>query len=107
MKVTGETIALSSTTDKNSLLGMVLIFTLPPNSYATIALRELMKRLKKGEYQKRLKLEGSCEEDLLKSSCIATNADAKQQRVAKGSSYSSIGVFRCDWLCSAHDTVNG
>jgi len=90
MKITGETIALSSANDKNSLLGMVISFTLPPSSYATIALRELMKRPTIGEYQKRLKLEGSCEEDLLKSSCIATNADAKQQRVAKGSSYSNI-----------------
>ena len=43
------------------LLGMVVGFTLPSSSYATIALRELMKRPTSSEYQRQLKLEGRCE----------------------------------------------
>ncbi len=40
---------------------MVIGFTLPPSSYATVALRELMKRPTSTEYQTELKLEGDCE----------------------------------------------
>jgi tRNA pseudouridine13 synthase len=70
MKVTGEDLKPfpnadgSSACDKN-LLGMVVGFTLPPSSYATIALRELMRRPTVSEYQKQLSLEGHCEVGLL------------------------------------------
>jgi tRNA pseudouridine13 synthase len=40
------------------LLAMVVGFTLPSSSYATIALRELMKRPTSSEYQRELKLDG-------------------------------------------------
>ena len=46
------------------LLGMVVGFTLPPSSYATITLRELMKRPTSSDYQRQLKLEGRCEAEL-------------------------------------------
>jgi len=49
---------------QNTLLGMVIGFTLPPSSYATIALRELMKRPTSNEYQSKLLLEGDCERNL-------------------------------------------
>lgn len=49
---------------KAVLLGMVVGFTLPSSSYATIALRELMKRPTSSDYQRQLKLEGTCEEDI-------------------------------------------
>ena len=39
------------------LMGMIVGFTLPSSSYATMALRELMKRPTSSEYQKELKLE--------------------------------------------------
>merc|ERR1712226_104649 len=40
------------------LIGMVISFTLPPSSYATIALRELMRRPTSMEYQTLLMLKG-------------------------------------------------
>mmetsp|Transcript_17915 Transcript_17915/g.21926 ORF Transcript_17915/g.21926 Transcript_17915/m.21926 type:complete len:750 (-) Transcript_17915:143-2392(-) len=43
------------------IIGIVIGFTLPSSSYATIALRELMKRPTSAEYQSELKLEGECE----------------------------------------------
>jgi hypothetical protein len=43
---------------------MVVGFTLPPSSYATIALRELMKKPTSADYQKRLQLSGNCESTL-------------------------------------------
>lgn len=49
---------------KDVLLGMVVGFTLPPSSYATITLRELMKRPTSSDYQRLLKLEGRCEGEL-------------------------------------------
>lgn len=49
---------------KDILLGMVIGFTLPSSSYATITLRELMKRPTSSDYQRKLKLEGACEEYL-------------------------------------------
>jgi len=44
-----------------AILGMVIGFTLPPSAYATVALRELMKRPTSSKYQSGLKLEGDCE----------------------------------------------
>ena len=41
-------------------VAMVIGFTLPPSAYATVALRELMKRPTSTEYQTELKLEGDC-----------------------------------------------
>jgi tRNA pseudouridine13 synthase len=38
------------------LTGMAIGFTLPPSAYATVALRELMKKPTSSEYQKELKL---------------------------------------------------
>ena len=44
-----------------AIIGMVLCFTLPPSAYATIALRELMRRPTSAQYQTELSLEGDCE----------------------------------------------
>eukprot|EP00586_Coscinodiscus_wailesii_P002074 CAMPEP_0172485496 /NCGR_PEP_ID=MMETSP1066-20121228/13534_1 /TAXON_ID=671091 /ORGANISM="Coscinodiscus wailesii, Strain CCMP2513" /LENGTH=744 /DNA_ID=CAMNT_0013250795 /DNA_START=58 /DNA_END=2292 /DNA_ORIENTATION=- len=47
------------------LTALVISFTLPPSSYATIALRELMKRPTSSEYQKMLEVDGgSCERNI-------------------------------------------
>jgi tRNA pseudouridine13 synthase len=62
MKCSGE--ELSSKGDEGDLLGMVVGFTLPPSSYATIALRELTRRPTAGQYQKDLQLEGPCEKNI-------------------------------------------
>ena len=48
---------------KAILLGMAVGFTLPPSAYATITLRELMKRPTSSDYQRQLKLEGPCERE--------------------------------------------
>jgi len=65
MKLDGVELDLPSAAEngekKDVLLGMVVGFTLPSSSYATIALRELMKRPTSSEYQRQLKLEGKCE----------------------------------------------
>ena len=45
--------------DTEPLLAMVVGFTLPSSSYATIALRELMKQPTNSEYQRELKLDDS------------------------------------------------
>jgi len=58
--------------NKEELLGLVIGFTLPPSSYATIALRELMKRPTCSAYQSKLSLYGRCEGNLARSSCIKT-----------------------------------
>ena len=51
--------------EKNHLIGMVIGFTLPPSSYATIALRELMKKPTSADYQRQLQLSGgNCESTL-------------------------------------------
>jgi len=67
MKVAGEDLVKRGGDEVKSgkLLGLAIGFTLPPSSYATIALRELMKRPTASEYQKELKLEGSCESFLV------------------------------------------
>jgi tRNA(Glu) U13 pseudouridine synthase TruD len=46
--------------EKDPLLAMVVGFSLPSSSYATIFLRELMKRPTSSEYQRELKL-GGCD----------------------------------------------
>lgn len=62
MKVNKEELKLSEEKDREkTLLALVIGFTLPPSSYATIALRELMKRPTSSEYQSQLQLEGDCE----------------------------------------------
>lgn len=63
MKVNKQELStgVSSNAEKPPLVGMVIGFTLPPSSYATIALRELTKRPTSSEYQRKLKLEGPCE----------------------------------------------
>ena len=50
--------------EENQLIGMVVGFTLPPSSYATIALRELMKKPTSADYQRQLQLSGKCESTL-------------------------------------------
>ena len=47
--------------EKNHLIGMVIGFTLQPSSYATIALRELMKKPTSADYQRQLQLSGLVE----------------------------------------------
>ena len=59
MKLDAETIAITPKKEEENekqKLAMVVGFTLPPSSYATIALRELMKRPTSIEYQKDLPL---------------------------------------------------
>ena len=60
MKISGEKLKVGQG-DKQQLIGMSIGFTLPPSSYATIALRELMKRPTDSSYQRELNLEGKCE----------------------------------------------
>jgi tRNA pseudouridine13 synthase len=59
---------LADTPDSKQLeqliVGMIVGFSLPPSAYATIALRELMKRPTAGEYQAQLMLEGDCERNV-------------------------------------------
>jgi tRNA pseudouridine13 synthase len=61
MKINGIDLDLGMGKEDNPdepLLAMVVGFTLPSSSYATIALRELMKRPTSSEYQRELKLDG-------------------------------------------------
>merc|ERR1740136_390800 len=60
-----------------AILGMVIDFTLPASAYATIALRELMKRPTSRDYQTELKLEGDCEANVGKA-----NEKAKEENSA-------------------------
>jgi tRNA pseudouridine13 synthase len=55
----------NGTTTTAPHLGMVVGFTLPPSSYATVALRELTKRPTSSEYQRQLQLDGPCEARLV------------------------------------------
>mmetsp|Transcript_14500 Transcript_14500/g.25144 ORF Transcript_14500/g.25144 Transcript_14500/m.25144 type:complete len:104 (+) Transcript_14500:2-313(+) len=58
MKVQGEDITIEPKKEgETSKLAMIVGFTLPSSSYATIALRELMKHPTSNEFQKELKLE--------------------------------------------------
>lgn len=58
MKLTGEDIVISPAEEgQNKKIAMIVGFTLPSSSYATVALRELMKKPTSSEYQKDLKLE--------------------------------------------------
>lgn len=52
------------TSEEDTLSGMVIGFSLPPSSYATIALRELTKRPTSSEYQSKLELSGNCERNI-------------------------------------------
>jgi tRNA pseudouridine13 synthase len=59
MKIQGEEISIrpQQRDDECAKLAMIVGFTLPSSSYATIALRELMKRPTSNEFQKELSLE--------------------------------------------------
>ena len=59
MKIHGEDIVIKPPTNDETpkLIAMVVGFTLPSSSYATIALRELMKCPTSNEFQRELKLE--------------------------------------------------
>ncbi|KAL3920008.1 MAG: hypothetical protein SGILL_003470 [Bacillariaceae sp.] len=59
MKVQGENITIREQQgeEERAKLAMIVGFTLPSSSYATIALRELMKRPTSNEFQKELTLE--------------------------------------------------
>jgi len=63
MKLDGSEIKLKEKDDthENVHVGLVVGFTLPPSSYATICLRELMKRPTSVDYQRALQLSGQCE----------------------------------------------
>ena len=69
MKSIGEKVApdvrdKASVSPEEILYGMVIGFSLPPSSYATIALRELTKRPTSSEYQSMLELTGNPERNL-------------------------------------------
>lgn len=64
MKVMGTEISLAPSEDEDVIFGMVVGFSLPPSSYATIALRELTKRPTSSEYQSKLELSGRCEQNV-------------------------------------------
>ncbi|KAL7540680.1 hypothetical protein ACHAXR_010301 [Thalassiosira sp. AJA248-18] len=49
----------------DTMIGMVIGFSLPPSSYATIALRELTKRPTSSDYQSKLELSGKCERNIV------------------------------------------
>jgi tRNA pseudouridine13 synthase len=53
--------AVGASDPESNLVGLVIGFTLPPSAYATIALRELMRRPTSAQYQSELQLEGDCE----------------------------------------------
>ena len=57
MKLQGIEINTAAPDSKSSLLAMRIGFTLPSSAYATIALRELMKRPTSSDYQKDLSME--------------------------------------------------
>ena len=59
---------VSTESKKKILLGLVIGFTLPPSTYATIALRELMKRPTCSAYQSKLSLDGRCEQRIYNES---------------------------------------
>eukprot|EP00553_Chaetoceros_curvisetus_P013941 CAMPEP_0204636794 /NCGR_PEP_ID=MMETSP0717-20131115/34919_1 /ASSEMBLY_ACC=CAM_ASM_000666 /TAXON_ID=230516 /ORGANISM="Chaetoceros curvisetus" /LENGTH=427 /DNA_ID=CAMNT_0051655957 /DNA_START=17 /DNA_END=1300 /DNA_ORIENTATION=+ len=59
--VSDNTISDDIKNEENTIVGMVIGFTLPPSAYATITLRELMKRPTSSNYQAELSLEGDCE----------------------------------------------
>jgi tRNA pseudouridine13 synthase len=59
MKLNGQELSIGPKNEEDKpILAMSVGFTLPSSSYATIALRELMKRPTSSEYQKEQKLEG-------------------------------------------------
>jgi len=62
----GETPSDEKAETKEPLFGMVICFTLPPSAYATIALRELMKRPTTADYQRKLDINGKSESGIEK-----------------------------------------
>ena len=50
--------------NEDTIFGMTIGFTLPPSSYATIALRELTKRPTSSDYQSKLEVSGKCERSI-------------------------------------------
>ena len=65
MKIQGhQTTNNTLNNEEKHLVGLVIGFTLPPSSYATIALRELMKRPTSSTYQSKLSLDGKNIRDL-------------------------------------------
>ena len=71
---------------KNALLGMVVKFTLPSSAYATIALRELMKRPTSSGYQAGLSIEGNCDNTdevmgaSIEKSCSNQTEDSREKK---------------------------
>lgn len=63
MKIKQQELQFGKSLEKGPILGLLVGFTLPPSSYATIALRELMKRPTSSEYQRGLQLEGPYKEE--------------------------------------------
>jgi tRNA pseudouridine13 synthase len=57
---------------KENHIGMTIGFTLPPSSYATVALRELTKRPTSSEYQSKLEVSGECERNIITLACVPT-----------------------------------
>jgi tRNA(Glu) U13 pseudouridine synthase TruD len=50
--------------NEGTIFGMTIGFSLPPSSYATIALRELTKRPTSSDYQSKLEVSGKCERNI-------------------------------------------
>jgi len=65
------------------LIGLVVGFTLPPSSYATVALRELMKTPTSSDYQRQLQLSGNCERSVV-GKTEASDTKANENEVAGG-----------------------
>jgi len=59
-----DTSAADTGGDDTILFAMICGFSLPPSSYATIALRELTKRPTVAEYQSKLEMSGKCERNI-------------------------------------------
>ena len=57
---------------KEHIIGGVIALTLPSSAYATIALRELMKRPTIQNYQSELLLEGNAEKNIMKKNVTDT-----------------------------------
>ena len=55
---------MSEDEQEDTLFGMIVGFSLPPSSYATVALRELTKRPTSSDYQSKLEMSGKCERNI-------------------------------------------
>ena len=58
-----DTTQKEEASNEKELVAMIIGFSLPSSAYATIALRELMKRPTSAEYQTTLNLGGNCEKE--------------------------------------------